>query len=249
MGRLWGRPPESHIKLTSRGGSRRLWPNICLSHINITIHKHLCLVLGINSVCALTFDRSFFLTNASMEEGSAVFKFHVWPMPTRGKYPIDHPQSAVISLQIEKLKLKKKKYSNTLQMLSYSLVAKPVPIPLHSLAMQSENTSHFQNLMRTIFWHIYSILKIRLYSINWTIMWKNCQVIGKGKLCFHVMLYMTVHPSLNQLWDQILLQLLIFVTILVGRYIMLRGLSYQLSTTNNKEWQVVIQCSFLYGLV
>ncbi len=60
MGRLWGRPPESHIKLTRRGGCRQLWLNICLSNINLTIHKHLCLVLGIDSVCALTFDPSFF---------------------------------------------------------------------------------------------------------------------------------------------------------------------------------------------
>ncbi len=52
--------PESHIKLTRRGGSSQLWPNICLSNINLTIHKHLCPVLGINCVCALTFDPSFF---------------------------------------------------------------------------------------------------------------------------------------------------------------------------------------------
>ena len=57
MGRFWGRPPKSHIKLTRRGGSRPLWPNICLGSINLMIHEQLCLVHRFNCVCALTLER------------------------------------------------------------------------------------------------------------------------------------------------------------------------------------------------
>jgi hypothetical protein len=54
--------PPNHISSSPEGEGPDDYDlrNICLSHINLTIHKHLCPVLGINCVCALTFDRSFF---------------------------------------------------------------------------------------------------------------------------------------------------------------------------------------------
>ena len=70
--------------------------------------------------------------------------------------PIYHPKCAVISLQIENLKLKKKKYNDTLQMPSYSLVAKPVPIPKHFPPVSSANTSHLKSLDSTLHWSDYS---------------------------------------------------------------------------------------------
>ena len=107
--------------------------------------------------------------------------------------PIDDPRRVEISKLIENLKSTKKKYNDTLQIPSYYLVTNPATVILHSPPMPSETMQHCNSLdstlhqplcsnyMRTPFWQIWWTLIIRPYYVNWTIMWKNCLVIGKGK--------------------------------------------------------------------
>ena len=93
------------------------------------------------------------LTRSNVLSSSIVKKINDelrWLRVELTSIPIYHPKCAVISLQIENLKLKKKKYNDTLQMPSYSLVAKPVPIPKHFPPVSSANTSHLKSLDSTL---------------------------------------------------------------------------------------------------
>ena len=63
--------------------------------------------------------------------------------------PIDNPRRVEISKLIEKLKLTKKKYNDTLQILSYPLVTKSATAILHSPPLPSETMQHCNSLDST----------------------------------------------------------------------------------------------------
>ena len=64
--------------------------------------------------------------------------------------PIDDPRRVEISKLIENLKLMKKKYNDTLQIPSYSLVTKSATVIQHSPPMPSETSQHCNSLDSTL---------------------------------------------------------------------------------------------------